>query len=69
MKLTIFEETALKWANCKEAFTIPMLMEEFGVNRTQAINIVEHMMELGRVTNIGDIIEGNKVTTEFKVIR
>lgn len=69
MKLTIFEETVLKWANCKEAFTIPMLMEECGVNRTQAINIVGHMMELGRVTNIGDIIEGAKVTTEFKVIR
>lgn len=69
MKLTIFEETVLKWAGCKESFTVPMLMEECGVNRTQAINIVEHMMELGRVTNIGDIIEGNKVTTEFKVIR
>lgn len=69
MRLTMFETSVLQWAKCKEAFTIPQLMEECCVNRTQATNIVNHLMDHGRVTNIGDIIEGNKVTTEFKVIR
>lgn len=69
MILTVFETSVLQWAKCKESFTIPQMMEECAISRTQATNIVEHLMDYGRVTNIGDIIDGAKVTTEFKAIR